>query len=157
MLQKIQEEELSAPIVVGGGIVNAAGASAVAAAGADGVFVGTRFLVTEESPMHPDVKKALLEMKAADMLEENLGYAWNHTNDHPKVREIIERGLAGEDLAKIATEADHTYLQCMRLGDMENWYISVDDSVDAITEITTCKQVVDELGDAVLAMQAKMA
>ena len=49
------------PVVAGGGVVDARGLVAVLALGAEGVYMGTRFMATEECPTHPNVKQAILE------------------------------------------------------------------------------------------------
>jgi len=48
------------PVIAGGGIVDARGLVAALALGADGVYMGTRFMATEECPTHPNVKQAIL-------------------------------------------------------------------------------------------------
>jgi len=49
------------PVVAGGGIVDARGLVAALALGAEGVYMGTRFMATQECPTHPKVKQAVLE------------------------------------------------------------------------------------------------
>lgn len=45
------------PVVAAGGIATGAGVAAALALGADGVWVGTRFLATHEAAVHDDVRK----------------------------------------------------------------------------------------------------
>ena len=52
------------PVISGGGIVNARGLMGALALGAEGVYMGTRFMATQECPAHPNVKAVLL--KATD-------------------------------------------------------------------------------------------
>jgi NAD(P)H-dependent flavin oxidoreductase YrpB (nitropropane dioxygenase family) len=52
------------PVIAGGGIMDASGFMGALSLGAEGVYVGTRFMATKECPAHPNVKRALLE--AAD-------------------------------------------------------------------------------------------
>lgn len=49
------------PIIAAGGIADARGMIAALALGADGVYVGTRFMATHECDAHPNVKKAVVE------------------------------------------------------------------------------------------------
>jgi enoyl-[acyl-carrier protein] reductase II len=53
------------PILAAGGIADARGMVAAMALGADGVYMGTRFIATHESDAHPRVKQAILESRDA--------------------------------------------------------------------------------------------
>ena len=48
------------PVLAAGGIADARGVAAALALGADGVWVGTRFLLAEETPIHPLYRRLLL-------------------------------------------------------------------------------------------------
>lgn len=55
-------EVLDIPIIAAGGVATGAGLAAALALGADGVSMGTRFLTTEESPMHPNFKQKAVSL-----------------------------------------------------------------------------------------------
>jgi enoyl-[acyl-carrier protein] reductase II len=55
---------LKIPVVAGGGIVDGRGMAAALSLGAEGVYMGTRFIATTECPAHQNVKQAILD--AAD-------------------------------------------------------------------------------------------
>ena len=57
---------LSIPLVVGGGIGTGSQLVAALAMGADGVAIGTRFLVAAEIQAHPDYKRRLMEADETD-------------------------------------------------------------------------------------------
>jgi NAD(P)H-dependent flavin oxidoreductase YrpB (nitropropane dioxygenase family) len=57
---------LEVPVVAAGGIGGPAGVAAALAAGADGVRIGTRFLVAEEAGTHPAYQRAVIEARAED-------------------------------------------------------------------------------------------
>ena len=59
-------EELSIPFVASGGIGNAKQLVAALALGADGINMGTRFMATQEAPIHQNVKDALVEASELD-------------------------------------------------------------------------------------------
>src|SRR6266567_5190013 len=54
------------PVLAAGGVATARGMAAALAAGADGVRVGTRFLLAEESSAHPDYRSAVIAAHASD-------------------------------------------------------------------------------------------
>src|SRR5262249_8040769 len=47
------------PVLAAGGIADGRGLAAALALGADGVLLGTRFLASDESPLHPHFKQAI--------------------------------------------------------------------------------------------------
>jgi nitronate monooxygenase len=54
------------PVLAAGGIVDGRGIAAVLALGAQGVWIGTRFLLAEEAPIHPDYRDHLLRAQGED-------------------------------------------------------------------------------------------
>ena len=59
LLQAVREK-VSVPIVAAGGIVDGRGMAAAFALGAEGIAMGTRFLTSAESPVHPAYKQAVV-------------------------------------------------------------------------------------------------
>ena len=55
-------ENLKIPYVASGGIGNAMGLAAALSMGADGINMGTRFMVTQEAPIHQGIKQKVVEM-----------------------------------------------------------------------------------------------
>lgn len=53
-------EKLDVPFVASGGIADGRGLAAAMALGAEGINMGTRFLCTEEAPVHRNVKEAIV-------------------------------------------------------------------------------------------------
>ena len=54
------------PVIAGGGVADGRGMAALLALGASGVIIGTRLLMTDECPLHPDLKQALLSARETD-------------------------------------------------------------------------------------------
>jgi NAD(P)H-dependent flavin oxidoreductase YrpB (nitropropane dioxygenase family) len=54
------------PVLAAGGIADGRGLAAALALGAQGVLLGTRFLATQESPLHPNFKRAVVESDGHD-------------------------------------------------------------------------------------------
>ncbi|MCW2792372.1 MAG: 2-nitropropane dioxygenase precursor [Nocardioides sp.] len=57
---------LDIPVIACGGFADGAGLVAALALGADAICMGTRFLCTEESPAHPNVKRAIVAASERD-------------------------------------------------------------------------------------------
>lgn len=61
---------LSVPILASGGFGDGRGLAAALALGADGINMGTRFCATEEAPLHPNFKQAMVDQdeRATDLI-----------------------------------------------------------------------------------------
>jgi NAD(P)H-dependent flavin oxidoreductase YrpB (nitropropane dioxygenase family) len=59
---------LDVPVLAAGGIADGRGLLAALALGAEGVTIGTRLLVTEECPIHENLKRALIAATELDTL-----------------------------------------------------------------------------------------
>ena len=57
---------LKVPVLASGGIFDGRGMAAALALGADGVNMGTRFMLTQESAIHDNIKRALLDASMHD-------------------------------------------------------------------------------------------
>src|SRR5690606_17017585 len=62
-------ETLTIPFVASGGMANGQSLVAALALGADGINMGTRFVATQEAPVHANVKQAIVD---ADELQTRL-------------------------------------------------------------------------------------
>lgn len=62
-------EKISIPMIASGGFADARGLVAALALGADGINMGTRFMCTTESPIHQNIKEAIV---AADETQTEL-------------------------------------------------------------------------------------
>jgi enoyl-[acyl-carrier protein] reductase II len=62
-------DAVSVPVIAAGGIGDGRGVAAVFALGAEGVQMGTRFLASQECPIHDSYKKALVKARDTDTIE----------------------------------------------------------------------------------------
>jgi enoyl-[acyl-carrier protein] reductase II len=61
-------DKVKIPVAAAGGIGDGRGVAAALILGADGVQIGTRFICTQECPVHINAKRAILRAKAEDTL-----------------------------------------------------------------------------------------
>ncbi|HJU72805.1 MAG TPA: nitronate monooxygenase [Gemmatimonadaceae bacterium] len=66
VLPAVIEEAKTIPVLAAGGIANGAHMRRALIAGASGVLIGTRFLVTKEAGSHEEHKRAIMRAAAAD-------------------------------------------------------------------------------------------
>ena len=66
LVPRVVDAVTPVPVVAAGGIADGRGLAAVLALGAAGAWVGTRFLASTESDIHPDYRRRLLAASEAD-------------------------------------------------------------------------------------------
>jgi NAD(P)H-dependent flavin oxidoreductase YrpB (nitropropane dioxygenase family) len=142
-------EELSVPFVASGGVANGAHLVAALAMGADGVNMGTRFIATQEAPVHPHVKEALL---AATELDTRLIMRPLRNTERVLVNAGVERLLDKErklgpaiTFADIAPEVAGVYPRIFRDGDMDAGGWSCGMVAGLIHDVPTVKELIDRI------------
>ncbi len=66
ILLPLAARRLKIPFIASGGLGDGKGLAAALAMGADGINMGTRFMVTKEAPIHENVKQAMVEATELD-------------------------------------------------------------------------------------------
>ena len=89
------------PVLAAGGIADGRGLAAALALGADGALLGTRFLASEESPLHANFKQAIVEADGHDTLLSELpdlaaGKVWPGAMSRSKRNGFIDRWAGRE-------------------------------------------------------------
>jgi nitronate monooxygenase len=140
-------EELKIPFVASGGVANGKQLVAALALGADGINMGTRFIATQEAPVHINVKNAIV---AASELDTRLVMRPLRNTERVMNNEAVERLLAKEKelgdaitIQDILPEVAGVYPKIMKEGTMEAGAWSCGMVVGLIHDIPTCKQLID--------------
>ena len=137
-------DSVSIPVLAAGGINDKRGVKAAFALGASGVYIGTRFLLTKESPMSNKVKEQILKSKNQDMLL----VAKQQRSLNTKIAVMLESKY--EDLAtsnenmEIIRE-NGGIRSGMLEGDLKNGIISLNTSIEIIKNIPSVKDLIEEL------------
>ena len=142
-------DELKIPFVASGGMADARGLVAVLAMGAAGMNMGTRFIATKEAPVHPNVKKALVE--ATELDTRLVMRALRNTErvlKNKSVDQLIE--IEREKGAALKIEDIHdqvagVYPKVMVDGDMDAGAWSCGMVVGLINDIPTVKELIDRI------------
>jgi len=93
LLPTVAEAVSPVPVIAAGGIVDGRGLAAALALGAEGVWVGTRFVASEESEAHPEYKKRLLGAREADAVyTETFHVGWPPRSPHRVLRNLLTDG-----------------------------------------------------------------
>lgn len=144
------KDAINIPICLAGGIADVRTANAAFALGAEGLYVGTRFLCTDECPVAPYVKELIAKSSATDM--EIFRVAPSYYRSLPtKLRDKLmenEHSLNRADVyeANKKLMGGTTGMRIgMMEGDLENGYVSVGNGVSLFDKIMPVKDVIDEL------------
>lgn len=137
-------DSVSIPVLAAGGINDKRGVKAAFALGASGVYIGTRFLLTKESPMSNKVKEQILKSKNQDMLL----VAKQQRSLNTKIAVMLESKY--EDLVtsneNIEIIRENGGIRSGMLeGDLENGIISLNTSIEIIKNIPSVKDLIEEL------------
>lgn len=140
-------DELSVPVIGGGGVTDARGFLAVLALGAEGVIMGTRVLLTEESPIHPGLKQALCRATEVDTRLimksiQSTHRAWNNE----AARRVLELEEKQADLQEIVSMAAGDKAKAMyETGDTSLGTISCSQGVGLIHSIEPVAKVIQDI------------
>ena len=141
---------IDAPLMAAGGIIDTSGAKAAAAMGAEGVYAGTRFIVTKENPTAEAVKHTLIETRAEDLLRvpdvPGVSYFVRNAVGF-ELEEMMRQGADAQALNRHYMERGG-FLKGMRLGVKDEGIINSSQAINGITSMKTCAEVVDELSSA---------
>ena len=140
-------EEPTIPFVASGGIGNAKQLVAALALGADGINMGTRFMATQEAPIHQNVKDALIEASELDtrLIMRPLRNTERVLKNAAVDRVIEKEKQMGSDLKidDIIDEVAGIYPKIMQDGAMDAGAWSCGMVAGLIHDIPTCRQLID--------------
>ncbi len=135
---------LKVPVIGGGGVSNGRGLVAALALGAEGVIIGTRFLITDECPIHPNLKQALCKARETDtvLVMRTLGNThriWKNQTAE-KILELEARKATLDEIVAAAAGAKDK--EMFDSGDVQRGTISVGQGIGLIHDQKPLKEVV---------------
>ncbi|MCX2981655.1 nitronate monooxygenase [Halieaceae bacterium IMCC14734] len=140
-------QALKIPVVASGGIADGRGLAAALALGCEGINMGTRFLVTEEAPIHEGIKQKVVEM---DENQTRLIF-----RSYKNTARVYRNGIA-DSVADIEAaggefgEVHHLVSgqnqeKAWSTGDIEAGMVTVGMSGGLINDIPSCDQLVKNI------------
>lgn len=147
ILVRLVSRWLKIPVIAAGGVVDGRGLVAALALGAEGVMMGTRFLVTKEAPVHPQVKRRLLEAKETDTvliqrsIRSTLRVLRNRASE--KVLELERAGVGFEELmAYIKGERSK---EALEKGFVEEGMVVCGQAIGLIEDLPSVKELIERI------------
>lgn len=140
------------PVMAAGGITDERTAHAAMALGAEGVFVGTGFLTAEESRMADNIKQAVVESDANDMLLYRTlpAYYRSLPGELPnKLVKMDQEHATNEEIFK-ASRQGAGMRDGMLFGDLTKGYASFGLGISMIHKVEPAADIVDRLMKGIL-------
>ena len=140
-------DELSIPVIAGGGVCDGRGLLALLSLGAEGVIMGTRFLAAEECPLHRTVKDAIVNANELDTMLVlrsigNTHRVWINQTAR-KVSEMEARGTTLEELLPVITgeKAKKMYYD----GNLDAGLMACGQGVGLIDKVKPARDIVQDI------------
>jgi NADH:quinone reductase (non-electrogenic) len=138
---------LNIPVVAGGGICDAKGLMAALALGAEGVLMGTRFMLTRECWAHHGIKERLLQATELDtvILARSIQGATRAIKNQAAMRvlEMEQRNATPEELGTLLSSKRS--LKALQEGDPDGAIIACGQVIGLIDELKTVQEVIEEM------------
>lgn len=140
---------LDIPVIASGGIGDGRGMAAALALGAQGVNMGTRFCVTQEAPIHPNIKEALRQGTERDT---NLIFRTMRNTARVFKNAISEEVVATErrpggcefpEIQPLVSGARGRV--ALETGDVDGGIITAGMVIGLIDDIPTCAELLDTM------------
>jgi NAD(P)H-dependent flavin oxidoreductase YrpB (nitropropane dioxygenase family) len=137
---------VSIPIIAGGGICDARGLVAALALGADGVYMGTRFIATHESDAHPKVKRAIIDAQDACTVSIRKWIVYGRDLKNAFTERYLEmqhRGASDEELLRFLDE--HSMYRALVQGDVQEGELPCGQDAGMIDEVLYAAEVIKKM------------
>lgn len=140
-------QALSIPVLASGGIADGRGLAAALALGCEGINMGTRFLVTQEAPIHEGIKQKVVEM---DENQTRLIFrSYRNTARVYKnaiADEVAEIEAAGGDFGQVHhLVSGANQEKAWSTGDIDAGMVTVGMCGGLINDIPTCEELVKNI------------
>ena len=142
-------DELDIPFVASGGMADARSLVAAMALGAEGMNMGTRFIATEDAPVHQNVKEAIVNASELDtrLIMRSLTNTERVLNN-PAVESLMAKEKAlGDDLKfeDIVDEVAGVHPKVMMEGEPEAGAWSCGMVAGLVSDIPSVKELIDRI------------
>ncbi|EAD5865401.1 enoyl-[acyl-carrier-protein] reductase FabK [Listeria monocytogenes] len=139
-------DAVTIPVIGAGGIADGRGIVAALALGAKGVQIGTRFLATDECPVHPDFKATVIKASDRDtMVTGRKAGAPVRSIKNKMIKEYIRLEEENADRDTLEELTLGSLRKAVQEGDTDNGSVMAGQIAGLITEIKPCKDVIEEM------------
>jgi nitronate monooxygenase len=142
-------EELKVPFIASGGMADGRSLVAALALGAEGVNMGTRFIATQEAPVHANVKQAIVNASELDTrlimrgLRNTVRVFYN--KDVQQVMDIERAKGQNIKIEDIREQVAGVYPRVMGQGEIDNGAWSCGMVAGLIHDVPTCRELIERI------------
>jgi NAD(P)H-dependent flavin oxidoreductase YrpB (nitropropane dioxygenase family) len=139
------------PVLAAGGLADGRGLVAALALGAQGILLGTRFLATDESPLHPNFKQSIVDSDGHDTQLSEIpdlaaGLVWPGAMTRSRRNKFIERWAGREWYLRQNRAEAHARLQTARKnGEVDEGPLSMGQDAGLIHDIVPASDIVTRI------------
>ncbi|MGH8806193.1 MAG: NAD(P)H-dependent flavin oxidoreductase [Polaromonas sp.] len=149
VLLPIAARALTIPIIASGGIADGRGMAAALALGAEGVNMGTRFCVTQEAPIHYNIKQALVAASERDTklmfrtMKNTARVFRNAISEEVVAMENRPGGCQFEDIRLLV--AGVRGRAALQAGEINGGVVSAGLCIGLIDDVPTCADLIERM------------
>jgi NAD(P)H-dependent flavin oxidoreductase YrpB (nitropropane dioxygenase family) len=140
-------QALKIPVIASGGIGDGRGMAAALVLGAQGINMGTRFMCTQEAPVHDNIKQALVNATERDT---NLMFRTMHNTarvfKNAVSNEVVameKQGAKFEDIRHLVAGARGKV--ALREGKVDDGVVSAGMVIGLIKDVPTCAELIERI------------
>ncbi|MDM0078029.1 nitronate monooxygenase family protein [Variovorax sp. J2P1-59] len=149
VLLPIAARALKIPIIASGGIADGRGMAAALALGAEGVNMGTRFCVTQEAPIHYNIKQALVAASERDTklmfrtMKNTARVFRNAISEEVVATETRPGGCQFDDIRPLV--AGVRGRAALESGEVNGGVVSAGQCIGLIDDVPTCAELLERM------------
>lgn len=139
-------DALNIPVIAAGGIADGRGVAAAFMLGAEGMQLGTHFVVSKESIVHDNYKQAIL--KAKDIDSKVTGRSTGHpvrALRNQMTKEYLKLEQEGASLEELELLTLGGLRKAVVEGDVKNGSVMAGQSAGLVQEELTCRELIEKL------------
>jgi nitronate monooxygenase len=151
-------DAVTLPVIAGGGVGDGRGLAAVLALGAEAAILGTLFMAAEEAPIHPNVRRKMIELQEHEtmLILRSLGNTHRvaQSENARKVHAMEARGAGLDELLTVIAGKHSQKL--FAEGDLDSGLLWIGQAVGFIQEIKPAAEIVAQVVGEAEAALARM-
>jgi len=146
VLTPMVADAVKIPVIAGGGIGDARGVLAALALGADGAYMGTRFMVTKESDSHPRVKESVVKGEDACTVTLPKDFMLARDLSNAFTKRYLGLRTAGVSPQELNDYLDaHSQYQGQHLGDVEGAEVCCGQVAGLIDSVKGAQEIIEDI------------